>query len=283
MKIGALEIGKEPFIIAEAGINHGGIVNNACEMVYIANRAGCSAIKYQTYRTEEFCRPDDPMFDIFKQCELPRDSWSIIKEECDRMEIVFLSTPQNPSDLELLLPLGMPAIKVGSDDFCNLPLLRKYAKHGLPMILSCGMSIGTEIHTTAHALGWGNGIFMLCTSQYPTLAVEVNVSRLETLRGLTAPSPQGFSDHTHCSSDASSIMAVALGACVFERHFTLSHDLPGPEHAWACEPHDLRRWVRSIREAWEMRGTGSFELSEREREQKRLYQRRPGQMIRGEA
>ena len=279
MKIGSFEVGAEPFLIAEASLNHLGNITRALRMVDAAKDAGCTAVKFQTYCTQEFCRFDDPMYQTFKDCELPDRAWPVLSDYCKRLEIIFLSTPQNPSDLAKLLPLGMPAIKVGSDDFCNLPLLREYGKHNLPLLLSMGMSDTIDLNCVFHAMTYFECVFMVCTSQYPTPASEVNILRLRSAYAR----PWGFSDHTHCASDTASIMAVALGACVLERHFTLDHSLLGPEHSWACEPHDLRRWVRSIREAWLMRGTGSFELSDREREQKRKYQRRPGEMIRGDA
>lgn len=283
MNIAGHEIGRKPFIIAEASINHDGNLDRALEMIEIARDAGCTAIKYQTYRTEEFCRPDDAMFDTFKRCELPPPAWRFLKEACDIFGIILLSTPQNPSDLEILLKVGMPAIKVGSDNFCNLSLLKEYAKHGLPMLLSTGMSDHAELHEVVLQTVGIERVFMICTSQYPAPIDEVNIRRIDSLIQYIGLQWIGFSDHTHKESDTASVMAVALGACVFERHFTLSRDLPGPEHAWACEPHDLRRWVRSIREAWQMRGRGLFELSALEREQKRKYQRRAGEMLRGEA
>lgn len=278
MKIGPHEIGKEPFLIAEAGINHLGNMTRALRMVDVAKETGCTAVKFQTYRTEEFCQPDDPMFQTFKDCELPDKAWPVLSDYCKKVGITFLSTPQNPSDLAKLLPLGMPAIKVGSDDFCNLPLLREYAKHGLPLILSHGMSDDNDRLNVVATLIDSAYVVMICSSQYPAQPSEVNIKRVWSLWGRFVV---GFSDHT--IGNTASIMAVALGACVFERHFTLDHNLPGPEHSWACNPAELKSWVNAIKEAWIMKGTGSFELSERELENKRKYQRRPGVLIRGAA
>ena len=275
MKIGSFEIGSAPFIIAEASINHNGSIDCACDMVLAAKEAGATCIKFQTYHTEDFCRPDDPMFETFKRCELPPSAWPKIKEVCDQENIMFLSTPQNRSDLDILLPLGIQAIKVGSDDFCNIPLLKSYAKAGLPLILSTGMADIKDIVKTNRAIGGKDIIVMVCTSQYPTSAEEVNIRRISAMKGIDA----GFSDHT--IGNTASIMAVALGAVMFERHFTLDHSLDGPEHSWACDPPELKSWVDAINEAWLMRGNGSFELTEKEKENKLKYQRRPGQQIRG--
>ena len=152
------------------------------------------------------------------------------------------------------------------------------------MLLSIGMSDEDDIRKTWGATNLVRRIFMVCTSQYPTPHNEINVYRVSDLRKCASnmySTYVGFSDHS--SGNTASSMAVALGACVFERHFTLDHSLPGPEHLWACNPAELKSWVDAIKEAWIMKGTGSFELSEREREAKRLYQRRPGVLIRGAA
>ena len=144
----------DPFIIAEAGINHNGDLALACKMIDAAKKAGASAVKFQTFKAEEFCgdkkqlftyqsngqEVTEPMFDMFKRMEFSPQQWRQIKTYCQHQKMMFLSTPQNYSDLELLLDIGVDAIKVGSDDFTNLPLLEAYSKVGLPMILSCGMS-----------------------------------------------------------------------------------------------------------------------------------------------
>ena len=146
--------GYSPFIIAEVGINHNGEIEKALEMIDVAKRAGASAVKFQTFKALEFVADSsqtftyksqgreitESMLDMFTRYEFSRDDWFVIKKKCDDTGIIFLSTPQNITDLDLLLEIGIPAIKVGSDDFTNLPLLSSYAKTKLPMILSCGMS-----------------------------------------------------------------------------------------------------------------------------------------------
>ena len=102
MNIGDFKIGSAPYLIAEASINHGGSVNTACDMAEAAKEAGCNVVKFQTYITEHFCAPEDPMFSTFKHCELPRDSWKTISDHCKQVGITFLSTPQNVEDLKLL-------------------------------------------------------------------------------------------------------------------------------------------------------------------------------------
>lgn len=280
MKIAGHEIGPghPPFIIGEAGMNHGGSIDKALEMVRVAKNAGCDACKFQTYRAAEFCAPDDPMYATFERCELPVEAWTSIKAMCDKLGIIFLSTPQNRSDLDILLKVGIPAIKVGSDDFCNEPLLSNYTSEGLPMILSCGMSDLQDVRRAIYVTR--ESALMVCTSQYPTPAPEANLARISLLRECWPGVPIGFSDHTLGS--VASLVAVGLGACIFERHFMLN-DGEAPDALFAIGPDGLAGWATDIRLAHTMLGDGYFTLTDRERESKRLYQRRPGAQIRGAA
>lgn len=280
MKIGNFEIGSRPFTIAEVGLNHNGSIERALEMVHAAKKASADCVKFQTFKADEFCRPEDPLYPTFKRCELPTPAWKRIKLECDS-DITFMSTPQNTSDLELLLPLGIQAIKIGSDDCCNLPLVLEYAKHGLPLIISTGMAWPKDLAMTVTELSRlrAPAAYLVCTSQYPTPPEEVRISRVPTLADFVSPAPVGFSDHTVGSTAA--VMAVALGATIFEKHFTLSHELEGPDHKWACDAQQLEKWVCAIHNAWEMKGRDSMLLTEAEEQQRHAYQREPGQQLRG--
>ena len=168
MNIGDHEIGKEPFIIAEVGLNHNGEFARAVEMILAAANAGVDCVKFQTFKADEFCSKGDPLYATFKRCEMPLEAWPQLKATCDQKGLVFLSTPQNPSDLAVLLPLGVQAIKVGSDDFCNFNLLASYARHGLPLILSTGMSDRIDVHNAYSVTLQAECAFLVCTSQYPT-------------------------------------------------------------------------------------------------------------------
>ncbi len=271
IRIGAREIvPSRPFVIAEAGINHNGSLEQAHTMVDAAKAAGADAVKFQTFRAEDFvtdrsalytyrsqgCEITEPMIDLFKRHEFPESSWRSIKQKCDAVGIMFLSTPQNRSDLDLLLNIGVPALKIGSDDFNNLPLVRDYATVGLPLLLSCGMADLGEVHATLTAAGAfddGKVILLLCTSQYPTPAEDANMRRLTTLAAAFPGLTLGFSDHTQGTTAA--CMAVALGAVVFEKHFTMSQDLPGPDHWFSEDPAGMTAWVEAIREAGRMLGS----------------------------
>lgn len=267
-------------MIAEVGLNHNGDMDRALWMVYVAAKAGVDAVKFQTFKADGFCRPDDPLYPVFKRCELPDDAWPKLKERCDKHGVLFLSTPQNASDLDLVLPL-MSAIKVGSDDCANLPLIKSYASHGLPLIISTGMLRPDDLALTVEALGDAEAAFLVCTSQYPCSPEEARISRVRSLVDLVAPRPVGFSDHT--VGEAAAIMAVGLGAVIFEKHFTVSRSLEGPDHAWACLPDELGQWCSSIRQAWTLKGDDSLGITAAEEAQRMKYQRRPGQQLRGEA
>jgi N,N'-diacetyllegionaminate synthase len=278
----------DPFIIAEAGINHNGELDKALAMVRVASEAGANAVKFQTFKAEEFVGDPtqtytyrsqgkdvtEPMLAMFRRYELPRDAWFAIKAECDRQGIVFLSTPQNGSDLDLLLEVGVPAVKVGSDDFTNLPLLKSYAATKLPLILSCGMADMAEVYQSLDMVGALDGypvVLLLCTSQYPTPPKDVNLLKLATLRAAFPNLTLGFSDHTQ-GALASSV-ATAFGAAVFEKHFTLSHALPGPDHWFSEEPGGLAEWIRSIRIAHAMLGSPIVRPTEAEQKNKNEFRR----------
>lgn len=258
-----------PYCIAEVGINHNGDLTLAKRMIEVAKEAGADAVKFQTFKAEEFCGDPAQMFtyqsqgqtvtesmlSMFQRYEFAPDQWREIKAHCDAVGITFFSTPQNRPDLDLLLSIGVPAIKIGSDDFTNLPLLRDYAKENLPLILSCGMSDLAEVHQALETVGWFDGklvALLLCTSQYPTPPQDVNICKLTTLQQAFPGLLVGFSDHTQGSLAAS--LAVALGARIFEKHFTLDHDLPGPDHWFSDEPDGLREWIVTIQTADIMRG-----------------------------
>lgn len=282
-------LGHPPFIVAEAGINHNGELENALEMVRVAKRAGADAIKFQIFKADEFVgdpgltytyrsqgkEVTESMLEMFHRYELPREAWFAIKATCEKEGVLFLSTPQNRSDLDLLLEVGIPAIKVGSDDLTNLPLLKNYAGSGLPLILSTGMSDMSEVHQALEAVGGFDGypvILLVCTSQYPTPPGDVNIARIVTLRAAFPIVPIGFSDHT--VGPLASSLATALGACFLEKHFTLNHDLPGPDHWFSEDPQGLDEWVKGIRTAYWMLGSPLVRPTAVERGNKREYQRR---------
>jgi N,N'-diacetyllegionaminate synthase len=280
--------GQSAFVILEAGINHNGDFTIAQEMVRTAKRAGADAIKFQTFKADEFVGNPDLMFtyqsqgqtvtesmlEMFRRYEFTREEWFELKRTCDKEGIIFLSTPQNLSDLELLLEIGVPALKVGSDDFTNLPLIKKYASTGLPLLVSCGMADLSEVHEALNASGAFDGasvLLMLCTSQYPTPPESANLMKLRTLAGAFPGLSLGFSDHTQGAYAAA--IACGLGACAFEKHFTLDQGFPGPDHWFSENPVSATEWVVAIRTAEKLLGSPFVVPTGEERDMRRLARR----------
>ena len=278
----------KPFIVAEVGINHNGELDKALKMIEVAKQSGADAVKFQTFKAEEFCgdksqkfcyesqgkKVIESMYEMFRRYEFEYYEWVIIKKKCDDENILFLSTPQNRSDLDLLLKLNIQAIKVGSDDFTNLPLLEDYATTKLPMIVSCGMADMLEVRQALEVIGSLRGyptILLLCTSQYPTPSNDVNLLKLKTLAKNFPKITLGFSDHTKGSLASS--LAVSFGAVFFEKHFTLDNNLPGPDHWFSENPQSLKDWVNSIKKSYIMMGTSEIKPTLKELEMRKLARR----------
>jgi len=283
-----IDIDAAPYCIAEVGINHNGSIEIAKQMIDAAKAAGADAVKFQTFRAAEFCgdpkqlftyrsqgrEVTEPMLEMFQRYEFSTEKWQEIKAYCQQAGITFFSTPQNVSDLEVLLKVGVPAVKIGSDDFTNLPLLKRYAESKLPLILSCGMSDLAEVYQALDTVGWFQGYpvaLLLCTSQYPTPPQDVNVSKITTLRNAFPGLLVGFSDHTQ--GPLAAALARAMGAVIFEKHFTLDHDLPGPDHWFSEEPGGLREWIEHIHTASRIVGNPQLRPTAKELENKREFQR----------
>jgi N,N'-diacetyllegionaminate synthase len=277
-----------PYCIAEVGINHNGELALAKRMIEVAQACGADAVKFQTFRAEEFCgdpaqtfsyqsqgkQVTESMLAMFRRYEFSREQWLAVKAHCEQVGITFFSTPQNRSDLDMLLSIGVPAVKIGSDDFTHLPLVRSYREAGLPMILSCGMADLAEVHRSLDAAGWFAGhavALLLCTSQYPTPPQDVNITKLTTLQGAFPGLLVGFSDHTQGPLAAS--LAVALGARIFEKHFTLDKGLPGPDHWFSEDPAGLTEWISTIRSADAMRGSPYVRPTRAEHEMRPIARR----------
>ncbi|OYU71844.1 MAG: N-acetylneuraminate synthase [Burkholderiales bacterium PBB5] len=260
----AIGPGLPAYCIAEVGINHNGDLALAKRMIDAAQAAGADAVKFQTFKSDEVCgdpaqtltyrsqghEVTEPMLELFRRYEFSVAQWREVHALCTAVGITFFSTPQNPSDLDILQQLGVPVLKVGSDDFTNLPLLRCYRATGLPLILSCGMSDIADVHQALEAAGWFDGhpvSLLLCTSQYPTPPADVNARKLSTLQAAFPGLLVGLSDHTEGALAAA--VATALGARIFEKHFTMDHDLPGPDHWFSEEPAGLAQWISTIRQA----------------------------------
>ena len=250
-----------PFIIAEAGVNHNGDIQKAFKMIELAKNSGATAIKFQTFNAKELIADPnltysytsqgkeitESMLEMFERYQFTREQWFQIKNKCDEEKIIFLSSPSSKSDLDLLIDLGIKAIKVGSDDFTSIPLLKEYSTTGLPLILSCGMSNLKEIKETVNSIQETNDnpiILLLCTSEYPTPSENVNLLKFNTLHD-ELQLPLGFSDHTQGSLASS--LAVSFGAEIIEKHFTYNKKLSGPDHFMSLNENELFEMVKNIR------------------------------------
>lgn len=250
--------GNKPFIIAEAGLNHNGQLDLALKLVEEAKKAGCDAVKFQTYSAgnrvsnqfkkakyaEQILGMEENIFELLQRLELSADQHKKIFEHGEKMGIDVFSTPFDLASVDLLESLNTPYYKVASSDLNNIPLLTAIAKTGKPIILSTGMSTLAEVEESVSAiLKEGNGqiILMHCLSSYPADPCEVNLNVIKTLRQVFQI-PVGYSDHTLGTSAA--VAAMAIGADVIERHFSLDRYLEGPDHIFSSEPIEMAELVR---------------------------------------
>ena len=275
-----------PFIIAEAGVHHYNSLELAKLYIAQARLAGADAIKFQTYKAERIAARWAPtywndnsgrtQYDIFSERDhLQPDDYRAMIEYANRVGIIFLSTPFDPDSAALLNEIGMPAFKIASADITNLPLLRRIATFGKPLILSTGASTFDEIHTTVDQLQRFDIPLSLlhCTLTYPTSLSDANLSRIQMLHREFPNLVIGYSDHTQPQdSEIACPLSIAMGARIVEKHFTLNKTLLGDDHYHAVDYEGLVRLVKNCREAFIM--TQHYvEISESERSA-RMYARR---------
>lgn len=291
LKIGDITVGDNSptFIIAEAGANHNGDIGLALEMIKEAKKIGADCIKFQTFTAEQFCADKTKKFTYFskgkkiveselemlKRFEFSEENWKIIMKACDDENITFLTTIQDPPNLQMMLKLGLKGIKVGSDDFDHITNLEVYAKSGLPLILSKGMSEIDETKFIIEKLQKkvSGGLAILhCVSLYPTDPEHLNIKQIITLKNLFPNIIWGFSDHSQ--SVIAPAIAVSLGASIIEKHFTLDHDLPGPDHWFSMDPNEFKQLVDNVRYCEKSLGNGEIILTDKEINQKKIMRRR---------
>jgi len=261
------------FIIAEAGVNHNGDMELARKLIDVAVESGADAVKFQTFVADEIILHNAPKakyhiettgddreqswYELLKSQELNREQHIELIEYCHKKEIMFLSTPYGWSSIDMLDELNVPLFKVASTDANNLPLLRYMAKKGRPIILSTAMSNLDEIRNSVSIIreeGIDDLVVLQCTGSYPAPADQANITSMQQISGACNVAV-GYSDHVPGYNAA--IAAVALGACVYEKHFTLSRDLPGPDHRASLEPEELKELINSIRQTESILGDGN--------------------------
>jgi N-acetylneuraminate synthase len=274
------------YVIAEAGVNHNGDLVTARALVERAAEAGADAVKFQTFDAKKLARSSAPkasyqkqttdakesQLEMLRKLELPREWHAELQAHARSLKIEFLSTAFDTDSLDFLAGLEMPFFKVPSGELTNGPLLWQFARLGKPLVVSTGMATLSEVEQAlaviahsfnangepAHMIevwqGWSNAAWreslkgrvtlLHCTSQYPTPMQEVNLRAMNTL-GQAFGLPVGYSDHT--VGTLIPVAAVACGAVVIEKHFTLDRTMPGPDHPASLEPDELRQMVHDIR------------------------------------
>ncbi len=247
---------KETYVIAEGGLNHDGDVNIAKKLIDAAKKSGANAIKFQTYKTENFVRETNQYFDVFKNAELTFEQFKELKNYAKNIGLTFFSTPFDIESAEFLDGIDVPCFKIASSDLTNLPLIRRIAKMKKPMIISSGLATMNEIEDAVNCcLFEGNNQIALlhCVANYPTQPNEVNMNVLNTLKK-TFNFPIGYSDNGE--STLVDIVAVSMGANIIEKHFTLDKNMSGPDHSFSIEPNGLTSLISQIREIDQMKGDG---------------------------
>ena len=286
--------GQPCFIIAEVGVNHNGDLNLAYKMVDIALQAGVDAVKFQSFITEELITLNAPkasyqlettgqsnsQYMMLKALELTSIQHNMLKQYCADKGIVYLCTPYEHTSVDMLDVLDVTAYKIASTDINNLPFLQYIATKNRPVILSTGMSTLGEIEQAIGVLysgGLKGKIILLhCTSEYPAPIEEVNLCAILTMQQAFG-CPIGFSDHT--VGLGASPWAVAIGACIIEKHFTLDRSMDGPDHRASLEPTELKELVHTVRQVEVALGNGvkrpmPSELTNKPLMQKSLVARR---------
>jgi len=273
------------FIIAEAGVNHNGKLKLAKKLVDVAKKAGVDAVKFQTFKAKNLVSKNTEManyqkkntgkkesqFEMLRRLELHNRNFIKLKKYCNKKRIIFLSTPHTESAVDLLNNL-VPAYKIGSGDLTNSPLLKKIAQKKKPIILSTGMATLKEVEEAVNTIMPINKklILLHCTTNYPCPLEEVNLRAMLTLKkefNLLV----GYSDHT--SGIIVPTIAVAMGATVIEKHFTLDKNLPGPDHKASLEPKELKEMVKAIRNVEKILGTGEKNPTNSEKKIRRIIRK----------
>ncbi|OBP15400.1 N-acetylneuraminate synthase [Rheinheimera sp. SA_1] len=283
------------FVIAEAGVNHNGSLDLACQLIDAAKNAGADAVKFQTFKTERLVlektpkaeyqkvttSADESQYEMLKKLELSFDEFRKLKQHCESIGIEFMSTGFDSESIGFLQSLDLARYKIPSGELTNAPLVWQVARQRKPIILSTGMASLGEIEfalaVICFALGQDNPpanktqilqyfsqevnrrplanyvTLLHCTSSYPTQAQDVNLNAMQSMEKCFGVAV-GYSDHT--IGYVASLAAVAKGATVIEKHFTLSKDLPGPDHKASLDVQELTRFVADIRELDQMLGDG---------------------------
>lgn len=274
------------YIIAEAGVNHNGDIKLAYDLIDIAVNAGANAVKFQLFNTECLIKKDvkkaayqvqargdeQTQFDMLKALEIKNEDCIALAAYAAKKNIDFIVTPFDEPSLDFLLSLSLSALKISSTDLTNLAFIEKAAKANVPLILSTGMSEQSEVDKAIETLkGKVEDLVLLqCTSSYPAPAEELNLRVMQKYAN-DFDVLVGYSDHT--AGIGASPYAVAAGACVIEKHFTINKELDGPDHKASLSPSELKELVANIRSVETMLGSSIKQVSLCERENRLALQK----------
>lgn len=276
------------YIIAEAGVNHNGRLDLALKLCDIAKEAGVDAVKFQTWKTENIVTAsarqaayqtentgvEESQYDMLKKLELSYAQFEEIQQYCKKIGIDFLSTPDEEESLEFLMKtLHLPLVKIGSGEVTNIPYLRTIASYKKPIILSTGMSNLAQVamaYDTLLKAGAPSVSLLHCTTNYPCPYDEVNLRAIQTLKD-AFKCQVGYSDHTMGTEVP--VAAVAMGAEIIEKHFTLDRNMEGPDHKASLEPQELKFMVQQIRHIESALGDGIKRPNKSEAENAKVVQK----------
>jgi len=270
------------FFIAEAGVNHNGSIDMGKQLIDIAVESGADSVKFQTFKTENIIIKNAPKstyhiettgddstqswFDLLKTQEMSKRMHIELIEYCNKKGIIFLSTPYDEDSANLLEDLNVPAFKIASTDTSNIPLLSYIAKKGRPMILSSAMATMEEVELAVYTVqneGLNEIAMLQCTGNYPAKLSDTNLRVMQTYKE-KLNCIVGYSDHT--LDLINPVAATAMGAKVYEKHFTIDRSLPGPDHRMALEPDELKQTIKAIRDTELALGNSTKQVLESEKE-----------------
>lgn len=249
LEIGEFKIGdsRSTFIIAEIGLNHNGKVETAKKMVTSAKECGADAVKFQIFDTDELYTKESKVFDLFESLEFSEDDWLEIRDFAEKEEILFTASVFDKKSVDLLDELRSPMFKIASGDLTHIPLLDYVSKKGKPAIISTGLSNISEVEDAVRTFYSNDNdriALLHCVSNYPSSLENLNLNVIETMKRVFRV-PVGFSDHT--LGVTAPVTAVALGADIIEKHFTLDRDMEGPDQKLSLPPDMFKKMVDRIR------------------------------------
>lgn len=278
---------QQPLIIAEAGINHNGDINLAKKIVDAAKKVGADFVKFQTFHPHEMATPagaspeyikrespeSESFYSLLEDLALSDEAFGELLNYCKRKNIIFLSTPYDNSSADLLDKIGVPLFKIASTDTNNIPFIKHVAKKGKPIIISTGLSTladAKEAVDACKSVANNKIIIMQCTSNYPASIEAANIKVISTYRDKLGVLV-GYSDHTN--GELCAILAVGQGAVIFEHHFTLDKNLPGPDQKASTNPEEMKRYINAINDAYTAMGDGVKKIMPEEKSTKPRMQK----------